>query len=558
MVKSSMLKWTLIGLAALVVLVLGALLALPLLLDTPAIQTYASQAASHALGRPVKFDALSISALPLPTVRLRGLQVAEDPGFGPGPFITVTEGRMRIRIRPLLQGRVELADLTLVEPRIHVVEDATGRLNVATLGGGAHRPRRPGHRGWAPAGPGAATASAVLLSRVRIVRGAVDYQKAGAKSAQFTLDAIDVTVTQATASEAMRVSGSAQAQPGNVKLSLADATVSVAPGRAFGDAQLKATVDVESRDVAPAAALFVPTPGVSGPLKGRIQVSGTAARLTATGAIGFDRLTLSAQQPHCLEPKRRSLTLEEVRVPLHYAPPQLESQAVQSKVAKGTVAFRLTVALGPPAVATLRDITVKGVQLEPVLVDYLCQRNAVTGPLDLTGQATLQPPQALRHAQWLGPASHRGGARDRARSADRPWPGPLPDRPGLGHHRHGPPREAAGPRLPAQLRLHHCDLHDHQRGGPDRGPGLRGARSQADRGRDLRARGRTDRDGRARDPGREPGEGTGGGRPGGAHDRAHRRPAQGAEGAQESARSAVALNRAPPSLPASTSPTKNA
>ncbi len=107
-------------------------------------------------------------------------------------------------------------------------------------------------------------------------------------------------------------------------------------------------MDVESRDVAPAAALFVPTPGVSGPLKGRIQVSGTAARLTATGAIGFDRLTLSAQQPHCLEPKRRSLTLDEVRVPLHYAPPQLESQAVQSKVAKGTVAFRLTVALGPP------------------------------------------------------------------------------------------------------------------------------------------------------------------------------------------------------------------
>src|SRR4029434_1712225 len=102
------------GLAALVVLVLGGLLALPLLLDTPAIQTYASQAASHALGRPVKFDRRSISALPLPTVRLRGLQVADDPSFGPGPFITVTEGRMRIRIRPLLQGRVELADLTLV------------------------------------------------------------------------------------------------------------------------------------------------------------------------------------------------------------------------------------------------------------------------------------------------------------------------------------------------------------------------------------------------------------------------------------------------------------
>ena len=395
MVKWSMLKWTLIGLAALVVLLLGALLVVPLLLDTPAIQTYASQAASHALGRPVKFNTLSISALPLPTVKLRGLQVAEDPSFGPGPFITVTEGRMRIRIRPLLQGRVELADLTLEEPRIHVVEDATGRLNVATLGGGGAPPAPTGSPRVGTGRPGVATASAVLLSRVRIVKGAIDYQKAGAKGAQFTLDAINVTVTQAAAGEALRVSGSAQAQPGNVKLSIAEATVSVAPGRAFGDAQLKATVDLESRDVAPAAALFVPTPAVSGPLKGRIQVSGTAARLTATGAVGFDRLTLSAQQPHCLEPKRRSLTLDDVRVPLQYTPLQLESPAVQSKVAKGTVTFRLTVALGPPPVATLRDITVKDVQLEPVLVDYLCQRNAVTGPLDLTGEATLQPQQAL-------------------------------------------------------------------------------------------------------------------------------------------------------------------
>ena len=267
MVKWSMLKWTLIGLAALVVLVLGAVLALPLLLDTPAIQAYASQTASHALGRSVKFDGLSISALPLPTVKLRGLQVAEDPSFGPGPFVTVAEGRMRIPIRPLLQGRVELADLTLVEPRIHVVEDAAGRLNVATLGGGAP-PAPTASPRVGPGRPGVAAASAVLLSRVRIVKGTIDYQKAGAKSAQFTLDAIDVTVTQPAAGEALRVIGSAQAEPGNVKVSIAEATVGVVPGRAFGDAQLKATVDVESRDVGPAAALFVATPGRVGTAQG--------------------------------------------------------------------------------------------------------------------------------------------------------------------------------------------------------------------------------------------------------------------------------------------------
>jgi hypothetical protein len=315
---------------------------------------------------------------------------------------------MRIRIRPLLQGRVELADLTLEEPRIHVVEDAAGRLNVATLGGGAP-PAPTGPPRVGTSRPGVAAASAVLLSRVRIVKGAIDYQKAGAKSAQFTVDAIDVTVTQA-AGEALRISGSAQAQPGNVKLTIAEATVSVAPGRALGDGQIKAIVDIESRDVAPAAALFVPTPSVSGPLKGRVQVSGTVARLTATGAAAFERLTVSAQQPHCLEPKRRTLTLDDVRVPLLYTPAQLESQAVQSKVAKGTVSFRLTVAPGPPRVATLRDITVKGMQLEPVLVDYLCQRNAVTGPLDLTGEASLRLPDALPSLNGSGQV-HIGAGR---------------------------------------------------------------------------------------------------------------------------------------------------
>ena len=399
-----MLKWLLAGLLVLVVLIVALLLALPLLLDTPAIQAYVAQAAGHALGRSVRFSGLSISALPLPTVKLRGLQVAEDPAFGAGPFVTVNEGHLRIRLWPLLQGRVELADLTLVGPRIHVVEDAAGRLNVATLGptpaGPGSAPRPGGTRSGSPAAGG------LLLSRVRIVDGAVDYLKtgpvAGPRPAQFSLDKIDVTVTQAAVGEALRVTGLAQGQPGGVKLKLSEATVSLGPSRSFGDAQVKGTVDVESRDVGPAAGLFLPSPTLTGPLKGRLQLSGTGARPIATGALTFDRLTVSQQQPRCPDPKMRSLPLEAVQVPLRYAPPQIESQLVQGRVAKGTIAFRLVLALGPPRVATLREIAVRGVQLEPLLVDYLCQHNAVTGPLDLSGEASLRLPEALPTLNGVG------------------------------------------------------------------------------------------------------------------------------------------------------------
>jgi hypothetical protein len=237
----------------------------------------------------------------------------------------------------------------------------------------------------------------VLLSRVRITNGTVEYEKVetvGKKAAPLTLDAINVTVTQRALGEPLRMTGEAKG-PGGLKLTITDGSASLAPGRPVTEAQVKATVDVEGRDVQPVVGALVAAPAVSGPIKGRVQVSGTAARLTATGALAFERLTVTQHQPHCADPKPRSLTLDDVRVPLVFAPPQLESPTVQSKVAKGTVAFRLLVALGPPRAVTLRDIQVKGVQLEPILVDYLCQRNAVTGPLDLTGETSLRLPEPL-------------------------------------------------------------------------------------------------------------------------------------------------------------------
>lgn len=383
-----MLKWALIALLTVAVIVGGSILALPRLLDTPAIQAYVQQWAGHALGRPVKFSGLSVTALPLPTVRLRGLQVAEDAAFGSTPFMTVAEGRMRIRLRSLLQGRVDLVNLRLEEPRIHVMEDASGRLNVATLGGGGGPgPAAPPRVGRGR--PAAPPASAAPITRIRVVNGAIDYERAGRR---FTVDRIDATLTPRAGS--LRVTASGQG-PGGLAVSIADATVTLVPGRPVGEAQIKAVVDVEGRDVAAAATLLGATSGVSGPLKGRLDVSGTMSALTAQGTLGFDRLTLSRRDASCRGSRPRSLALADVRMPLSYAPARIESRSVQAKVAKGTATFRLALALGSPRVATLRDIAVKGMQLEPVLVDYLCQRNAVTGALDLTGESSLRLPGML-------------------------------------------------------------------------------------------------------------------------------------------------------------------
>ncbi|OGK81889.1 MAG: hypothetical protein A2X52_21405 [Candidatus Rokubacteria bacterium GWC2_70_16] len=392
------LRWLLVAAGALLLVVVGALAALPWLVDTPKVQAYISQQASQALGRPVRFASLSIELLPRPAVRLRGLSVADDPRFGAAPFLTVEEGRFGLRLRPLFSGRVELTDLTLDRLRVEIVEDG-GRLNIATLGAGASAARSaPRPAGGVAAG---APAAAGLVSQVRIANGALRYQKRGARGGEWRLEDIAVTLAINARGDGLALEGRAVAQPGAIRLRIAEGTLALGAGRPLAEAPLRARVDIEARDVAALAAALLASPALAGPVKGRLELGGTASQPAATGELRFERLALSEQRPQCPPPTRRMLALQDLRVPVALAPARLESRPLQAQVAGGSLSMSVTADLQTAPVAaiktlTLRGISVKGVQLSLLLVDYLCLGYAVSGPLDLTGEALLRPADPWR------------------------------------------------------------------------------------------------------------------------------------------------------------------
>ena len=393
-----MLKWILVAGGALVVLGLTLLAALPLLIDTPRMQAYIAQAASQALGRPVRFASIEVSAFPLPGLRLRGLRVAEDPQFGTTPFLTVEEGSIGIRLAPLLSRRVELADLRLTAPRIEVVEDK-GRWNLATLGAPGPTSRAVPRGG--SGGMGAA-AGGMTISRVEIVNGTVHYQKRGQKGTELRLENINLTLSGVGAANGLQITGHAVANPGGLKLTVSGVTVALESGRPLGDAAVKGSVAVEATDVATLSAALLPSPGLSGPLQGKLSLSGTASRLAASGDLRLDRLTVSESRPQCPPPAVRQLPLQDVRVPLAYSPVRLDSAPLVAKVSRGTASLRLGVTWEAPLLVTLKEIRVKGVELGPVLVDYLCQPYAITGPLDLDGETAMRADDVLRTMNGSG------------------------------------------------------------------------------------------------------------------------------------------------------------
>src|SRR5207245_44549 len=114
------------------VLALVALVAVPFAVDTPRMQTLIASGASQALGRPVKFASISAAVFPWPAVELYALEIGEDPHFGTAPFVKLDTGRLTLRVRPLLRGRIAFGALTLARCRAEDV-DLTLTAGGATL-----------------------------------------------------------------------------------------------------------------------------------------------------------------------------------------------------------------------------------------------------------------------------------------------------------------------------------------------------------------------------------------------------------------------------------------
>ncbi len=391
-------KWLLIVLGALVVLAIVAVAAIPSLVDLPQLQAYVAQSAAHALGRPVKFSSLSLSVLPLPAIVLRDLEIAEDPRFGNAPFLKVGEGRFRLSLGPLISRRVEFAELALERPRVELIQDGSGRWNVASLGAasesGPAASKAPG-RG---AGMGAAT-SIPVVSRVRIVDGALHYQIRAAKgpATEYRVEGMKLTFEGLGSGAPVGIEGEAQINPGAVGIKL-DGTLSSPPGAGtLAAAPVKGEISLDAKDLAALTGFLLgPSPALSGPVKGKLALTGTLGRLALSGQFDSARLTLTERQPGCPPPETRRLTLESVRFPLTYDPARLASRPLSAGLAGGSVSLALDLAWEPTPLLSLKEITIKALPLAPVLVDYLCQGYAVSGPLDLTGEVSGRPADLLR------------------------------------------------------------------------------------------------------------------------------------------------------------------
>jgi uncharacterized protein involved in outer membrane biogenesis len=404
-------RWVVWGLVALAVVVVGGAVAtavaVPYLVETARVQALIATTASQALGRPVTFRRVSVRVLPRPAVALHDLQIAEDPAFGREPFLRLERGLLHLRLGALLRGRVDFGELVLRQPRIAVIQDLRGRWNVASLGAVAVEPRGaarpPG--GGAPAGVGAAA-----TVQVTIEDGIVTYlarAPARGTAVEYRVEDLDAHVTPRPGQTAFE--GTGRLVPGDLAVRIRDGLVTLTPARPLLEAPVRGTVEVEARDVSPLAAMLAPrAPTLGGPLRGTLRLGGTVGAPTASGDVAMARPTVTHASPQCQAPARRVLELGPAAANAVLEDRRVLLRPLTTGIGKGTITTSVTAVVDRGVRVELADLALRAVPLERVLVDFLCQGYAVTGPLDLTGSLAFAAADVA--GTLAGPGTLRVGA----------------------------------------------------------------------------------------------------------------------------------------------------
>ncbi len=115
------------------ILVVLLLVFIPPLVNVNRFQRRVDRNISTAIGRPVHFDKLTLSLLPMPGFTLDNFVVDEDPEFGSEPILRADEVQVTLRISSLWTRHVEFSKISLTEPSVNLVHLSNGRWNIESL-----------------------------------------------------------------------------------------------------------------------------------------------------------------------------------------------------------------------------------------------------------------------------------------------------------------------------------------------------------------------------------------------------------------------------------------
>lgn len=123
------LRWLLAGLGALAALVLLAALLLPLLYDPKPLGPLIAGQIQKVTGRSAALGTIALRILPAPALSAGPLTVSEGPRYPGREALRIERVSIRLRLLPLLRGRLEFGTVIVDRPTLTLIRNRQGQWN---------------------------------------------------------------------------------------------------------------------------------------------------------------------------------------------------------------------------------------------------------------------------------------------------------------------------------------------------------------------------------------------------------------------------------------------
>ncbi len=211
-----------IGLLIVIVLAVGAIVALPFLIDLNKYQDQYKPILEEALNRKVQLQDIRLTIWPRIGARIAELVVLDDPAFGSSSFASLNSLDIGVKLLPLLGGKVEVEEIMLRNPVITVIKNKNGVLNVSTIGRtGVALPKTPS-QAPIPSTEGPLKILALLaVDRVSIAGGTLNYRdQSSATPAEYIVQDMELLLQSVRLGQSPTLHVGILVQPMNLPVKL--------------------------------------------------------------------------------------------------------------------------------------------------------------------------------------------------------------------------------------------------------------------------------------------------------------------------------------------------
>lgn len=349
------------GALILAAMVIGLVLALPVLIDLNRYQDQYKPVIERALNRTIQVQDIRLALWPTIGVRVTGLSILDDPAFGMKPFVSVASLNVGVRLLPLLTGKIEVEEITLHDPVMTVVKNRRGVLNVATLGrSGKEAPTTPS-RAPIPSLEGPLNILGLLaVERVSVSGGRLAYRDLSTVSpTEYALKDLDLLLRSMGIGQTPRLRLTAVIQPLNVPFNLEGT---------FGP--LKETADIEA-------------------INFQLRLGGT--HVTVTGKVAGHDATIVLRAPTVnvaelpLAPLfMKPVAMNDCSVTVEVTGQEVELTAFSCRMFGGVVKGRGKVVAGSDAPPFDGTVSLEGLQLGTAFRTFADAQVSISGTADVT------------------------------------------------------------------------------------------------------------------------------------------------------------------------------